>query len=125
MVNKTNLIDKLSNPNRTGDDPHEIAREIRKFCDSDDEKGLKELFQAYYDGLRKIKKYQRLSTNKLKTRAKSVFLDCARLSDVVVASHGDEASGQLTLLASISEARRCEIEGPITNFYRRAIYDNY
>ena len=125
MVNKNNLIDKLSNPNRTGDNPNEIARELRKFCDSDDEKGLKELFQAYYDGLKKISPYARWSANKLKNRAKSVFLDCARLSDIVVESGDEEASGQLTLLSSIPEARRLEIEGQITQFYREVIYNNY
>ncbi len=109
---KQSLIQRLKDPCCKSINPYEIAKEITKFHNSNNSKGVQRIYEAYLLGLVNAGK----SSKRANYLVRNNLDDAAVLADMVK-DCGYEASGQL-LLAVRKDIKR---DGPIVQFYRNCI----
>ena len=108
------IIEKLQDPNIKNADPHEVAREINRLYKNNDIEGLKNLRNAYVDGVSKAEPDRDLDN--INETANQNFLGAAMVADLVNLND-EEASGQLSYVGETMGTSK-EVVGPVTNFYK-------
>jgi|GEM_PF-3317497 len=109
------IIEKLQETGIKNVNIHEVAREINRLYQNNDEEGLKKLRDAYVDGISKT--YPGRSLKDINETANQNFLGTAMVADLVNQSNGEEASGQLSYIAKKMKKSKKPI-GPVSEFYK-------
>ena len=107
------LLEKLGSEDISDEkiNPHEVAQELKKLCESGDISGVIELRDAYFNGL-----VCRLPAVEAKSIVKENLTYAANLADLV-SREGYEASGQLMALSALQDAgifEDGEVSGKVT-----------